>query len=613
VTGPIDLKAAGTSQAGIEAHYDLSDDFFRIWLGDDLVYSCALWDMADPDDTLQQAQRRKLDFFADRLGVKGARVLDVGCGWGAFLERCIRGHGATAGVGLTLSPAQVAFAARREVPADYRLGSWVDHEPAEPYDVITCIESTEHFATDVLSEDEKVAVYRDFFARAASWLTEGGRVGLQLICLDGVGHEGSRPGRGPLSELIRTRIFPESMPSSLSEMALGWETHFRLAAFLDHPDHYRRTFRHWSLAYRGDADRARELVGEDLARTFERYFAAGEVCFRQREHSLYRVVLQRRPQPKSWAVPVWPSLLSATVDAATAVSGPDAPGASAAAVRSHYDISNDFYALWLGPSMMYSSGMWSGDAAGLEQALAAKIDYFAAATGLAGTGNVLDVGCGWGYNLRRLVGEHGVTAATGLTLSQAQRDFVAADPVPGVEIRVESWADHEPRAPYDGITSFGAFEHFARDGTTGTDRIGGYRQFFARCYEWLRPGGRMGLETIAHDDAPDTAALLGRGPLGDFVLDIYPESIPPHLSEVVLGFEPWFEVEVLRSDAADFARTARQWLMRLRANEVAATELVGAGTTRRFSRYLAASEVQFRTGAITNYRLVLHRRQVRRR
>ena len=70
---------------------------------------------------------------------------------------------------------------------------------------------------------------------------------------------------------------------------------------------------------------------------------------------------------------------------------------------------------------------------------------------------------------------------------------------------------------------------------------------------------------------------------------------------------------MLRSDASDFARTCRLWQLRLRANETAASAIVGAGTMRRFARYLAASEVQFRTRIITNYRLVLRRRpEVRR-
>ncbi|HYA53840.1 MAG TPA: class I SAM-dependent methyltransferase, partial [Streptosporangiaceae bacterium] len=65
------LATMGTSPRAIRHHYDLSDDFFRIWLGPDLVYSCGWWEAGDGRDTLARAQRRKLDFFADRLGVRG--------------------------------------------------------------------------------------------------------------------------------------------------------------------------------------------------------------------------------------------------------------------------------------------------------------------------------------------------------------------------------------------------------------------------------------------------------------------------------------------------------------------------------------------------------------
>jgi cyclopropane-fatty-acyl-phospholipid synthase len=274
-------------------------------------------------------------------------------------------------------------------------------------------------------------------------------------------------------------------------------------------------------------------------------------------------------------------------------------------------VSNSFYELWLGPTMMYSSAMWAGTepAADLERAQQRKIDFFAArALRGAGPRRALDVGCGWGWNLRRLAEAHGVTGATGLTLSQAQADYLIQHPVPGADIRLEDWNDHEPGEPYDAIFSFGAFEHFARDGTTGPQRIAAYRRFFRSCMEWLAPGGRLALETIAHDDAPDTDAPLGRGPLGDFVLSLYPESLCPHLGEIVLGFEPFFEVEVLRSDPGDFARTCRVWLTALREHEHEAVAIAGEQVVRQFRRYLASSEIQFRTRIVTNYRLVLHRR-----
>src|SRR5262249_13120272 len=210
MTRPGRLAPMGTSPRALRHHYDLSDDFFRIWLGPDMVYSCGWWEAGDGPDTLAQAQHRKLDFFADRLAVRGGRVLDVGCGWGALLDRFVRVHGAAAGTGLTLSPARAGFAARRNVAGvSYLLQNWTGHEPGEPYDAVTCIEATEHFASETLTPDEKVEVYRAFFERAASWLRPGGRMGLQLICLDNVGHAGSRAGRGPFTDLILGDIFPE--------------------------------------------------------------------------------------------------------------------------------------------------------------------------------------------------------------------------------------------------------------------------------------------------------------------------------------------------------------------------------------------------------------------
>jgi cyclopropane-fatty-acyl-phospholipid synthase len=611
------LREAGTSPSAIAHHYDLPDDFFALWLGEDLVYSCALWTPDESPGQLETAQRRKLDFFASELGVRGKRVLDIGCGWGALLDRFVAAHGLAHGVGLTLSDAQASFANTRHVPGvDFRVESWVDHRPAQPYDAISCIEMSEHLASDRLTADEKVDVYRAFFGRCAEWLRDDGRFGLQLICLDNVGHEGSRPGRGASSELIRVDIFPESMPASLSELVLGWETHFEVVRFFDHPDHYRRTFRAWGLAYRDNLVRAQALVGEARARTFSRYFAAGEAFFRLREDSLYRVILKKRARPKSWARLLRPSDLEVASPAGGQAgsygsAGRHALGASAAAVQSHYDLSNDFYALWLGTTMMYSSGLWSSDMddpTDLDAAAHRKIDFFARHLVRRPGAAALDVGCGWGGNLRRLLEVHDLGRAVGLTLSAAQRDFVAAHPVRQTDIRLESWHDHEPVGRYDAIFSYGAFEHFARDGSASVERVCEYRRFFGRCFEWLKPDGRLGLETIAHDGAPDTESPLGRGPLGDRVLELYPESICPHLLEIVLGFEPYFEVELLRSDAADFARTTRLWHLALRVHDAEAERLVGAGTVRRFRQYLVSSEMQFRMNTITNYRLVLHRR-----
>jgi cyclopropane-fatty-acyl-phospholipid synthase len=124
-------------------------------------------------------------------------------------------------------------------------------------------------------------------------------------------------------------------------------------------------------------------------------------------------------------------------------------GASRKAVALHYDTSNEFFRLWLDETMSYSFACWDEDSAE-ESLLAAqqrKIDFHVHQARAIGVERVLDVGCGWGGLLRRLVEEHGVRHAVGLTLSQAQSEWIAAPPRPGLEVLQEGWAEHAPEEP----------------------------------------------------------------------------------------------------------------------------------------------------------------------
>ena len=323
-----------------------------------------------------------------------------------------------------------------------------------------------------------------------------------------------------------------------------------------HPDHYARTFRAWNLALRSRHRQAAELVDAPTLRLVERYLAAGEALFRLGEQTLYRVVLRRRRSPKAWRSPLRPSLVAAAAVPERRRAGGVAGGRAGALRRVQPVLRAVARPV---QERTPPGGGKPATTTASRAATARKVRFFLDALDLPEGGRLLDVGCGWGAALARALGAHPGLDAVGLTLSAAQKKY--CDELLGrrADVRLEAWQEHLPSDRYDGILSFGAFEHFARDGSLSVERVLAYRRFFASCHAWLVPGGRLGLETIAHDDAPDTAALKGRGPLGDAVLDLFPESLCPHLPEIVLGFEPWFRLEVLRSDPADFARTFRAW------------------------------------------------------
>lgn len=297
-------------------------------------------------------------------------------------------------------------------------------------------------------------------------------------------------------------------------------------------------------------------------------------------------------------------------------------GASREAIELHYDVGADFYALWLDRQLTYSCALWPtgvGSTDGidddLEAAQVAKLDLHArwvGATRSAPTDDgdrpavrrVLDVGCGWGSMLGHLVDHCGVTDGIGLTLSSDQATTIAAAGRPQIQVNLTDWRDHRPEAPYDAVVSIGAFEHFAQGDLDTAERRRVYEQFFERSWTWLRPGGRLSLQSIAMEDVSG-----GDGPLTEFLSrQVFPESSLPRLADIVTAADRWFRVQAVRSDAAHYEHTLHLWQQRLEAAKADATELVGRETYRHYLRYLRVCRAMFDRGNATLYRVAFLRR-----
>jgi cyclopropane-fatty-acyl-phospholipid synthase len=285
--------------------------------------------------------------------------------------------------------------------------------------------------------------------------------------------------------------------------------------------------------------------------------------------------------------------------------GTRSDGATQAAIEQHYDVGAEFYRLWLDERMVYSCALWDGAPDGdLAGAQLAKLGWHATTAAVDGAARVLDVGCGWGAMLAYLTGQRGVGHATGLTLSSDQAAVAAGVGGP-VDVRLEDWRDHEvPDGHYDAVVSIGAFEHFARHELDTAERRTVYREFFDRCARWVRPGGRLSLQTIAYEDFdPETGAVSTF-----FTDEIFPESSLPRLSDVVVAAEASWRVVAYRSDADQYERTLHLWQQRLEAARQQATDLVGRDTYRRYVRYLRVSRAMFDRRTCTLLRIGFERR-----
>lgn len=270
-------------------------------------------------------------------------------------------------------------------------------------------------------------------------------------------------------------------------------------------------------------------------------------------------------------------------------------------IQSHYDRSNEFFKLWLDPSMTYSCAYWEDGATTLEEAQYAKRELALGKLGLEPGMTLLDIGCGWGSTMRHAIEKYDVNVI-GLTLSEnqlahCQQKFDEMDSPRRKEVRLQGWEDFNE--PVDRIVSLGAFEHFA-DGIGTYER---YADFFKMTYNVMPDDGVMLLHTIVVPSAEEGEKLGLKRTMSlmrfiSFIRkEIYPGGRLPQVDIVdKYATEAGFHISRHHFIGKNYVRTLDTWAKALEAHKDEAIELKGEQMYETFIKYLTGCRELFRDG-----------------
>jgi cyclopropane-fatty-acyl-phospholipid synthase len=284
-----------SDRAAITHHYDVSNDFYRLFLDQRMVYSCAYFHAGD--DTLETAQANKLDHICRKLRLKpGERLLDIGCGWGALVIWAARHYGVQAH-GVTLSQAQLDEATRRVAAEGLQdrvkleLRDYRALEGEGVYDKASSVGMLEHVGLANLPQ---------YNATVHRVLKPNG-----LFLNHGITHQEDGWQPSVDTEFINRYVFPDGELDRVSSIQAGMErAGFEIQDVENLRMHYARTLRHWVARLEAAHDEAVAHVSEATYRVWRLYMAASALEFESGGTGIHQILASRRPDARPYPQPV---------------------------------------------------------------------------------------------------------------------------------------------------------------------------------------------------------------------------------------------------------------------------------------------------------------------
>ncbi|ADI29255.1 SAM-dependent methyltransferase [Methylotenera versatilis] len=281
--------------------------------------------------------------------------------------------------------------------------------------------------------------------------------------------------------------------------------------------------------------------------------------------------------------------------------------ASQADIAHHYDVDNDFFALFLDKKYRaYSCGVWK-KAITLEQAQEDKFDRLCRYANVTQGHDVIEIGCGWGGLMNTVLDKYPNTSVHGLTLSTEQFEFINSASRPNLSLDLRSWQDYiPPERKFDSIISIGAFEHFASFEDQAESRQRDiYKTFFDWCLSVSTSEAQIGLQTIVIARAPNSLSELRDS---RYLLDkVFPGSALPSISDIQAAIVDKYEISAVHRIGLDYARTLFEWNKRLEFNQNKIVERYGQELFDHYRTYFDAARRSFETGYVDLYQVSLRR------